>query len=98
MYRADITKPVHPLVSGLPEFAIYHGISVLGSASAENVAIVGRESAMTARSHGKGRIIGFGTGNTIQDQGPQLTDHQPQLEPGSRGEHESADESVSLAG
>lgn len=67
-YQCATDKPPHPILSGLAEFAVYHGISVVGSSPADDVAHVGSESAMMAQRQGKGRVVAFGAGSALQNQ------------------------------
>ncbi|MDB6116802.1 MAG: hypothetical protein JWO08_583, partial [Verrucomicrobiaceae bacterium] len=58
----------HPIVSGLSDFTVYHGVSVIASSPAEEVAHVSGESAMMAQRQGKGRVVVFGAGSALQNQ------------------------------
>jgi hypothetical protein len=67
-YKPAASQRSHPILSGLSEFVVYHGISVIASSPAEDIAHVGSESTMMAQRHGKGRVVAFGAGSAIQNQ------------------------------
>ena len=69
----------HPILSGSSQFAVYHGVSVIASSPAEDIARIGSESVLMARRQGKGRVIAFGAGSAIQNQAlnSRIINHSP---------------------
>lgn len=67
-FRLGSESSMHPIMNGLNEFAVYHGISVISTSEVIDVARVGNKSVIMANQYGKGRVIAFGAGSAVQNQ------------------------------